>query len=72
MSLIQKDGAYKVHLANFLRREGGCTLRVRSTNKVGNGERKSIWQGIKGSQIHMGTVDVRNKLPCGLQAVSGV
>lgn len=50
-----------MHLANFLCRQGGCTLRIRSTNKVGNGERKSIWQGIEGSQIHKGTVDVHNR-----------
>lgn len=28
-------------------------MRIRRTNKVGNGERKSIWQGVEGSQIHI-------------------
>lgn len=28
-------------------------MRIRRTNKVGNGERKSIWQGLEGSQIHI-------------------
>lgn len=32
-------------------------MRIRRTNKVGNGERKSIWQGIDGSR---GTADVHN------------
>lgn len=28
-------------------------MRIRRTNKVGNGERKSIWQGLEGSQKHI-------------------
>lgn len=40
---------------------GWCTLRIRRTNKVGNGERKSIWQGIDSSQIHKGTADAHNR-----------
>lgn len=63
-----------MHLANFSGRQGGCTLRIRRTNKVGNGERKSIWQGLEGSQIHVVGVQcmsiTEDIVPCGLQAVS--
>lgn len=62
-----------MHLANFSGRQGGCTLRIRRTNKVGNGERKSIWQGLEGqSDTHCKrTVDVHNTAhsACGVQAV---
>lgn len=35
-----------MHLANFLCRQGGCTLRTRRTNRVGNGESQygKVWR----------------------------
>lgn len=62
-----------MHLANFSGRQGGCTLKIRRTNKVGNGERKSIWQRLEGSRTHCeATVDVQKmeKSEDGLQALS--
>lgn len=38
-----------MHLANFSGSQGGCTLRIRSVYKAGNGEGKSICQGLEGS-----------------------
>lgn len=66
MSLIQRDGAYKVHLANFAHQVGGAVQwgggrvgrvgglhfeKKGAFNKVGNGERKSIRCGRKCDRV---------------------
>lgn len=64
-----------MHLANFLCRQGGCTLGTRRTNGVGNGEGKSIWQGMEGrdagGDIGINSIYNRNyRVVCRLSAAS--